>query len=165
MRSAGEVSIRQAAPEDVEVIVALSVVAFEGETVDFFLQERFGPRSPLLAGKTWDQRHAQTIRKHVSEGLELTLVAEVGGVLAGYMTYRLDPETSTGTVSYNAVHPDFQRRGIATALIGRALDIFRQHELRYARVVTLETDTRARGLYEKCDFTEMGRSIYYIQEL
>ena len=157
--------IRQAVVEDVDAIVALSVAAFAGETVDFFLQERFGPRSPLLEGKTWDERHAETIRKHVSEGLEFTLVAEVGGALAGYMTYRLDHKTSTGTVSYNAVHPDRQRRGIATSLIGRVLDIFRQHGLHYARVVTLETDTRARGLYEKSGFTEMGRSVHYVQEL
>jgi len=160
-----ELTIREAKPEEVDAIVALSVAAFAGETVNHFLQQRFGPRSAALRGKTWDELHAETIRKHVGEHLEYALVAEVGGQLAGYMTYRLSAETSTGTVSYNAVHPDYQRRGVATALITRVLDIFRQEGLHYARVSTLETDTRARGLYEKAGFTELVKFVDYIQEL
>lgn len=160
-----EVKVRRARPEDAEAIVALSVAAFEGETVGWFLQKRFGPRSPLLGGKTWDELHAETIRKHLREGLDQTLVAELEGQLAGYMTYRINRETSTGIVSYNAVHPHFQRRGVATALISRVLDIFRRQGLRYARVATLETDTRARGLYEKAGFSLLGKSLHYVQEL
>ena len=165
MDSTHEFTIRKATPEDADAIVALSVAAFEGETVDFFLQGRFGPRSAPLRGKTWEERHAETIRKHVSQSLEQVFVAEVEGRLAGYMTYRLDPEASTGTVSYNAVHPDYQGRGIATGLIARVLNTFRQQGLRYARVTTLETDIRARGLYEKAGFTELVKLIDYVQEL
>ena len=165
MEGTHEVTVRKARAEDVDAIVALSVAAFEGETVDWFLQQRFGPRSPALEEKTWDERHAERIRGHLREAPDQVLVAEVEGHLAGYMTYRINTKASTGTVSYNAVHPDFQGRGIATALITRVLGLFREKGLRYSRVTTLETDVRARGLYEKAGFTELVKLIDYVQEL
>lgn len=160
-----EARIRRARPEEVETIAALSVEAFAGETINWFLQQRFGPGCPPLRGKTWDQLHAETIREHLREDPEKVLVAELEGQVVGYMTYRIDREASTGIVSYNAVHPNYQRRGIATALISRVLDTFRREGLRYARVRTLETDTRARGLYEKVGFEELVKFVDYIQVL
>ena len=70
-----------------------------------------------------------------------------------------------GEVGNNAVAPQYQRRGIATKLLRKVLETFREEGMEYAYVGTLENDVPARRLYEKVGFKELCRSIHYSMKL
>ena len=63
-------------------------------------------------------------------------VASEGAVPVGFTALRFHSPDRMGEMSMIAVDPDFQRRGIATALIGRALARFREKGMTTAMVET-----------------------------
>jgi GNAT superfamily N-acetyltransferase len=81
-------------------------------------------------------------------------VAEVEGRIAGFFTFTLDQDRRIGTISNNAVDPAAQGRGLGTAMYERALDLFREARMEYARVRTGldEGHAPARRAYEKAGF-------------
>lgn len=86
--------------------------------------------------------------------------AEEDGVLAGYcgMQYVLDE----GYINNIAVDPAYRRRGIASALMDRAIDVARELELAFLTLEVRESNTAAIALYEKFGFVSVGqRRAYY----
>ncbi|MCX5727485.1 MAG: GNAT family N-acetyltransferase, partial [Nitrospirae bacterium] len=104
---------------DLAGIVELSLLAW-GPVFESF-EKTLGPRVFPILYPNW--------RKTQAEGVEgacratdkyRTLVAEVYGRVVGFIAYEL--KGNTGEVVLLAVHPEFQKRGIATQLNQTALD-------------------------------------------
>ena len=114
-----QVRIRPFVSDDVEQIVALSLFAWDPAFES--MEKVLGSRIFHLIWPDW--------RKTQTEGVAgacratdkyHTLVAECDGRAVGFMAYELKGET--GEVVLLAVHPESQRRGIATQLNAAALD-------------------------------------------
>jgi len=63
------------------------------------------------------------------------------------------------------VFPEYRRRGVATALIGDALRLFKMHGCRYAYVGTPERNIKAIRLYERLGFGPISRIHFYEKKI
>jgi ribosomal protein S18 acetylase RimI-like enzyme len=88
---------------------------------------------------------------------DLELVALDGGVVVGALDVSVPgPEATIGTV---VVHPDHQRRGIATALLGEALRRLERCGARTLDALTRE-DEQALGWFARNGFLETARQLH-----
>lgn len=94
-------------------------------------------------------------------------VAEHGGVIAGFVSLRLDHDTKAGEIGLNAVHPDHAGRGIGTAMYDFALSRMREAGMRVATVATGGDPSHApaRRAYEKAGFDVQIPSVWMCREL
>lgn len=106
-------------------------------------------------------RHPQEMMVHLalSRLLEIvenqshvTLVAQVGGRLAGFLLMLDDlPDEVTSTpqafIAYMAVEPDLQRQGVGKALLEAAEGEAKSRGLPYMSLMVTEENTAARSLY------------------
>ena len=157
-----KVIIRKAKPEDVESILEITAEAFKNYTIYHLLEKRYGVK---FGGKPWYEWKKRELKKFCDSFLNRIYIAELDGKIVGYMTYYLDRERKMGEVGNNAVAPQYQRRGVATELLRKVLETFREEGMEYAYVGTLENDVPARRLYEKVGFKELCRSIHYSMKL
>lgn len=152
--------IRPLAESNVAQIVELSLLAWE--PVFESMKKVLDPRIFHLIWPDW--------RKTQAEGVEgackatdkyHTLVAEFDGRLVGFITYELKGET--GEVVLLAVHPEFQRRGIATQLNQAALDAMKAAGMKMALAETGgdEGHAPARRAYEKAGYTGLPLVRYF----
>lgn len=106
-----------------------------------------------------DPWSVKSVSDELTNPLSLWLVAIEGDRVAGYVgSQTVMGETDMMNV---AVHPDFRRSGIAEALI-RELEI--QLKSLESRCLTLEvraSNEPARNLYEKLDFSQIGKRPNY----
>jgi len=96
-------------------------------------------------------------------GKTTILVAEVDGIVAGYIAYTFDNEAKTGEVELLAVHPDYQNRGIGANLNNFALKKLKEHGMLLAVVATGGDPGHApaRRSYEKAGYTALPLVRYY----
>ncbi|MCG3174157.1 MAG: N-alpha-acetyltransferase RimI [Myxococcota bacterium] len=88
------------------------------------------------------------------------LVAETGGVIAGYVVYRLNPEEAW--LLELAVSPEFRRKGLGRELLRRFISAARESGARQAILEVRTGSAPAISLYENAGFQRMGmRRNYY----
>jgi ribosomal protein S18 acetylase RimI-like enzyme len=93
------------------------------------------------------------------DGPSVELVAVADRKIVGLLDLELEPapevlhETDArgGVIWHVAVHPDYRRRGIATALVERALELARDHGLDLVQAWTRD-DEWVHRWYEACGF-------------
>jgi len=104
----------------------------------------------------WSEK---SVASELENKLAFWLVAEENGMVAGYIGSQTDMgETDMMNV---AVHPDHRRKGIAETLI---LSLVEQLKVVKSHCLTLEvraSNAPAIALYEKLDFSEIGRRKNY----
>jgi GNAT superfamily N-acetyltransferase len=138
----------------------MSLLAWEPVFVSF--EKVLGPRVFPILYPDW--------RKGQQEGVEgacratdkyHTMVAELDGRVVGFITYELKGET--GEVVLLAVHPEFQKRGIATVLNQAALDAMKVAGMKMVVVETggEEGHAPARRAYEKVGYTGLPLVRYF----
>ena len=147
---------------DLDDIVALSLLAWEPVFESF--ENVLGPQIYPIIYPDW--------RKSQQEGVEAVckdtekmhiLVAELGGVVVGYVAYELQKEDKTGEVMLLAVHPDNQNDGIGTELNTTVLAEMKRNGMNLAVVGTGgdEGHAPARKSYEKAGYTALPLVRYY----
>lgn len=95
------------------------------------------------------------------DGPSVELVAESDGMIVGLLDLELEPaagvlydtEARGGVIWHVAVHPDFRRRGIATALVEKALELAREAGLEVVQAWTRD-DAWVHAWYESCGFVQ-----------
>lgn len=95
------------------------------------------------------------------DGPAVELVAVADDQVVGLLDLELEPapgvlhdtEARGGVIWHVAVHPDHRRRGIATALVERALELAREHGLEIVQAWTRD-DEWVHRWYESCGFRE-----------
>jgi GNAT superfamily N-acetyltransferase len=72
-------------------------------------------------------------------------------------------KNASGEIGLNAVHPDCQRRGIASRMYVRVSEILRANGIKFVQVGTGgdEAHTPAHRAYEKCGFVPIPLVRYY----
>lgn len=155
-----QLRIRALVDSDLADIVELSLLAWKPVFESF--EKVLGARIFLIFYPDW--------RKGQKEGVEgacratdkyHTLVAELDGRVVGFIAYELKGET--GEVVLLAVHPEFQRRGIAMQLNRAALDEMKAAGMKMAVVETGDEEghAAARRAYEKVGYTGLPLVRYF----
>ena len=154
------VKIRQAVEADRETLTDLIVRAFEDATTNRLREQQFG----VIGGHAWDEWEADIMR---TIDVSMVVIAEAAGTAVGFATYQLDDATRIGTVSDNAVLPEYRGRGIGAQLLARVLRLMEEAGMEFAQVSTGSDDpyTPARRMYERQDFEPYFRSVYYMKKL
>jgi ribosomal protein S18 acetylase RimI-like enzyme len=100
----------------------------------------------------------RTEKEHY-DGPAVELVAVTGGEVVGLLDLELEPAEGVlhdtdrrgGVIWHVAVHPDYRRRGIATALVERSVELARDAGLEIVQAWTRD-DTWVHAWYEACGF-------------
>ncbi|MGE4563348.1 MAG: GNAT family N-acetyltransferase [Victivallaceae bacterium] len=153
--------IREYHENDLAAVEEITRAAWKGVTIAESLEVRHGE----LGGKPAIEWKVEQVSRACREKPDALFVAEADGCVAGYAFFSVDLRRSVGEVCNNAVHPDFQGRGIGSAMNRHILAHFRSLGLKFAQVTTLEHDLPAQRVYLKNGFRELVRSIHYSMEL
>jgi ribosomal protein S18 acetylase RimI-like enzyme len=168
-----EFAIRPARPEDGSRCQEIAVDAWR--PIYAARREQLGDGLFGQLFREWETQKAGQIAGAFQRHPDWILVACVAcpagpgedGPLVGFVTYQLDEAALTGTIGNNAVDPRWQGRGIATALYGRTLALFRRAGMRVARVTTgLDAaHSPARAAYRRAGFVHEVPSVTLYREL
>ena len=157
-----DTQIRAYTDEDIEAIVALSLLAWE--PVFTAWQEILGPDLyPIAIFPDWRKSQQEGVEKVCRDEKMTTWVAEVDGEVVGFIAYELHQDSKTGEVMMLAVHPHYQNHGIGTELNRFALRAFKEAGMKLAVVGTGgdEGHAPARRSYEKAGYTGLPLMRYY----
>jgi len=155
-----QVRVRPFVASNVTEIVELSLLAWE--PVFESMEKVLGPRIFHLIWPDWKKSQAEGVAGACRATDKYhTLVAELDGRVVGFIAYELKGET--GEVVLLAVHPEFQKRGIATQLNRAALDEMKAAGMKMAVAETGGEDghAAARRAYEKVGYTGLPLVRYF----
>ncbi len=155
------VIIRAFTTDDIELLVRLSLTAWEPVYVSF--REVLGPEMYGLVYPDWKQIQAETVRRVCLHLPATVWVAEVDGTLAGFIAYVLRTDERTGVVHLLAVDPAFQNQGVGTRLNAFALDRMRESGMERSELITGGDPGHApaRRSYEKAGYSALPLVRYY----
>lgn len=112
--------------------------------------------------------YVDLIHGDVSQLLRFGLVAEVEGHIRGFILGRLahvgEAPVEVGEILILGVHLDYERRGIATALVNALCDKFRSEGMKRVRIEIDQRDKDLLGFVEHMDF-DVGHRIDYSKNL
>lgn len=146
-------TIRPGTPADAEAAAEIAVAAWQPVYQwrrELLGEELFRAEWPKGAEVKRDE-----IIRYFTQHPEFTIVTELAGQVVGFATWWEEPEKGFAEIGNNAVHPDFQGRGIGTMQCRHLLETFRRRGLKFARVATgLDpAHAPARRQYEKAGFS------------
>jgi ribosomal protein S18 acetylase RimI-like enzyme len=155
--------IRPYRQTDRAALIALTVSAFHGVSIDHNLDERLGP----IAGRDWRWRKGRDIEQDIdTPGSELAVAEDQkSGRVVGYVTMAIDRDTRIGWIHNLAVESGLRGQGLGRRLIEYALDHFRAEGMTVAKIETLEQNPIGRHLYPSLGFREVARQIHYAMPL
>lgn len=159
-------NIRLYRDEDHAAIVELSLLAWEPVFQSF--EQVLGCNVYKLIYPDWKASQAKVVESIFEDREKFTiLVAEVDGVVAGFLPYTLNHEEKKGEVYLLAVHPGYQNHGVGTALNKAALEGMKAGGMKLATVDTGGDPSHApaRRCYEKAGFDRSISSIHYFKDL
>ncbi len=157
-----EFQIRAGREQDIEELVALSLLAWEPVYESF--RQVLGPAIYSIIYPDWQKLQQETVETFCRERANtFLLVAEADGAAVGFLVYELNPAHRSAEVQLLAVHPDYQNDGIGTALNDAALLAMKEAGMRLAEVATGGDPSHApaRRAYEKSGYTALPLVRYY----
>lgn len=157
--------IRLATDEDLDTISRIAVAAWEPVYESF--RKTAGDKLFAIVHPDWRAEKTAQVVGHYRSYPETTLVTEYAGEVVGFITYNLFEHKKAGIIGNNAIHPDYQSRGLGTKQYQKVLDIFRESGMVYAEVLTGadEAHAPARTAYERAGFKPVVYSVRYYQKL
>ena len=155
-------TIRPVREGDVEAVVRLSLAAWAPVFESF--RQILGAGIYHAIWPRWKQSQQESIEAICRDGTGTTvLVADVDGLVVGFLAYELHLENHTAEVTFLAVDPAYQNRGIGTELNLLALERMRECGVELARVETGGDPSHApaRRSYEKAGYTGLPLVRYF----
>lgn len=138
------ISIVPFEPRHLERIVAITLEGFQGVSIDYRIEERFGFIEP-----GWRERKASDVRRAAEREPQGIFVALAGDEVVGYVTVETSHDKSIGRIADLAVDARFRRRGIGSLLLERALSYIKETGVRLAKIETLENNEAGQAAYPK----------------
>ncbi len=155
------VTVRPARFEDIPAICGITEKAFEPVSLVRMRQDFFGER---LGGKNWSEYKCRELEEFCRQRIYQVVAAEVAGHVVGYATWLFDAEQGIAEIGNNAVHPEFQGKGIGKALQKEVERRMREEGFTRFTVSTLGVDIPAQKLYEKLGYTRYAESMHYLRK-
>ena len=155
------ITIRPFRPDDLPILKAITVEAFDGVSIDQGIEREFGP----VNGHDWKWRKARHIDEDARREPEGIFVVEIDGRIAGSISTWQDRDAGIGHIPNITFAPEFRGRGLGRKLIEYALEHFRRGGLTYAKIETLVQNDVGNHLYESIGFREVARQIHFVMDL
>ena len=154
--------IRKYVPSDLDRLKQITTICFEKVSIDRNIETEFG----LVGGRDWRWRKTRHIDADVAgANADGVFVYELEGEVIGYLTTRIDEDSSIGWIPNMAVIPGHQGKGIGRDIIQAALDYMRERGMECAKIETLEQNPIGSRFYPSAGFREVGRQIHYLMRL
>jgi GNAT superfamily N-acetyltransferase len=160
-----EPTIRQYMNADWEAVHDICIAAFTPIHEGF--ERALGRELFLLVYPDWKASNESYLRSLCDTNeRQRILVAEIDGSVVGFIHYELKRDKRSGKLGLNAVHPSWQRRGVAAKLYARVFEVLLAEGMRFVQVGTGgdEAHIPARGAYEKSGFTPIP-VVHYFKKL
>ena len=160
-----EFILRQYVTADWDAVLDICIAAFTPIHEGF--ERALGRELFQLVYPDWKASNEAYLRSLCeSDESERMLVAELQGSVAGFIHYEVVPKKSAGRLGLNAVHPRWQRHGVASAMYERVFQILRDGGSRFVQVGTGGDVAHipARAAYEKCGFSPIP-VVHYFKKL
>jgi len=157
-----DLCIRPVCDDDVDTSVRLSLLAWAPVFSSF--EQILGPEIYAIIYPDWEKSQKEGVEGVCRDGEKTAVwVAEVDGIVVGFVAYELHLNDQSGEVQLLAVHPDYQNLGIGTELNNWALTKMKESGMRLAVVGTGGDPSHApaRRLYEKAGYTGLSLVRYY----
>jgi len=167
-----EIVIRPLVPADVDAVVGIAVAAWQPIFARY--RQMMGDELFITVHPHWQQEKARQVRQACApDSSAIVVVAEMpqnGEQVArvvGFCTCYTRPAVDVGEIGNNAVHPDWQGRGIASRLYQYVFERLRDRGMRYVKVHTGgdPAHTPARRAYQKAGFDVALPQVEYYREL
>ena len=149
--------IRPYKPGDLDSLRQITIICFDGTSVDQNIEHLFGPLGDL----DWKQKKALTINADADANPKGIFVFEHEDEVVAYITSRINRETSTGWIPNMAVLPEHRKMGIGKALMSAALDYLESEGMELVRIETLMQNEIGPTFYPNSGFQEIARQIHY----
>lgn len=159
-------SIRDFKPADLPRLHEIREAAFK-PVFQSFRQIVGGAIAPIAFAAA-EREQAELLNRTCGTGSEHEVfVVEQGAEVVAFCSVKADRETGVGEIDLNAVHPDWQGRGIGTWMYGQALERLKAMGMRVATVGTGgdASHAPARRAYEKAGFGPGIPSVYLYRAL
>jgi ribosomal protein S18 acetylase RimI-like enzyme len=155
------VTIRPLVEVDIEAILDLSIAAWEPVFASF--RQVLGATIYTHIYPDWQKQQREGVEGVLRDAKFTVYVADVDGVVAGFIAYFFQAGEQAGEVEMLAVHPDYQQRGIATELNTFVLRAMKAQGYKLAVVATGGDPGHApaRKAYEKAGYTALPLVRYY----
>jgi len=170
MSEQDRIEVRPIKLEDIDAILSIdkeirargSAHTYRNLTMEYVLSERGIPdqRSP--------GSDVRSLTGDVAPLLGFTFVAEVNGHVRGFILGQVarlrESASEMGMIQMIGVHPDYQRRGIASQLLRALADKYKSEGIKVMRVGLDHRDKNLLGLVERFGFS-VDRLIVYSMTL
>ena len=153
--------VRTYKPENLDKIKEITVICFEGVSIDHNIEKKFGQ----FAETDWKARKAAHVDEDAAVNPEGIFVWEENGEVIGYITTRLFPDALIGQIPNISVLPGHQGKGIGKALMKAAFDYFDAQGMKVAKIETLDQNDIGRNFYPSTGFKEVAHQIHYAMPL
>lgn len=155
-------TIRHFKDEDYKDIVEITILAFTPIHESF--RQILGEKVFGLVYPDWKKSNTKYV-KSLCKGKDKKniLVIERDNRIVGFISFFLDIKNKKGELGLNAVHPDYQNRGVGKKLYDHVLRYLKEQGIKLVEVSTGGDDShlQARRAYEKCGFIELPLIKYY----
>ncbi|MBX2811021.1 MAG: GNAT family N-acetyltransferase [Myxococcales bacterium] len=161
-----EISFRKANLNDQIVLEQLREEAFFPVFASF--RKILGDEIYELAQKREDNKQSELLSSMFSSESEWDLyVVEVQNEIVGFVSIKINQETTVGEIGLNAVKPSHSGKGIGTKMYDFANAEMKAAGMRVATVATGgdESHAPARRAYEKSGFDVQIPSVWYCRTL
>jgi len=166
-----EVKVRPMTLQDLDAIFSIDrKIRGMGKTITYvnLTTERIFTIDRKTSRLKQPTSYVDLITGDVAGLLELGFVAEVEGHVRGFILGRVADITENamqvGVILILGVHPDYQRRGIATQLVNAICDRYRSKEIKTVRIGIDQRDKELLAFFECMDFS-VGHFIDYSRTL
>ena len=153
--------IRRYRPDDLERLKQITVICFEGVSIDHNIEKTFGQ----FADTDWKARKSRHMDEDVAANADGIFVWEEDGKVIGYITTRLFQDSLIGQIPNISVLPGHQGKGIGKALMKAAFDYFEEQGMKVAKIETLDQNDVGQQFYPSVGFKEVARQIHYAMPL
>ncbi len=152
-------TIRPYRESDHEKIREITGICFDGVSIDQNMEKLYGN----VGGRDWRYRKILDVEGFVCGHPRGVFVAESGGEVIGYVSSRPDERTGIGGISNLAVLPGYQGKGLGNLLIDAALAYLEECGMEFVTIESLDQNLVAMHLYQKREFKEIARKVYYMK--
>ena len=154
-------NIRIFQSSDLPELRRITVEGFDGIAIDQNVETQLG----VLGNHDWRWRKM----RHVDEDCEANptgvFVAESNEIVLGYISTRIDRESSKGRIPNLAVDSAARGKGVGRQLIEYALEYMQREGMTFVMIETMDNNPIGQHLYPSCGFVEVGRQIHYARKL
>ena len=161
-----DVGIRDLRATDIPRVLEIAVAAWTPIFASF--RQILGEELFEAAFPNWQEDKKRQVRGACdSSSPAMVCVAEKEGMVVGFVTFYAKVSSGIGEIGNNAVHPEFQGRGIAPQMYQHAFDRLRERGMRFVKVGTGGDPSHApaRRAYAKAGFAIQLPGVEYYRKL